>query len=53
MATTYKIGVIRGDGIGPEIITEALKVLDKVGSVCDIIFEYKEMLLGGAAIDAT
>lgn len=53
MSKTYKIGVIRGDGIGPEIVTEALKVLDKVGSVCDMNFEYKEMLLGGAAIDAT
>ncbi|MDD5549564.1 MAG: 3-isopropylmalate dehydrogenase [Sulfurovaceae bacterium] len=53
MSKKYKIGVIRGDGIGPEIITEALKVLDKVGSICNIDFEYKEMLLGGAAIDAT
>ncbi|TQV64491.1 MAG: 3-isopropylmalate dehydrogenase [Sulfurovum sp.] len=53
MAKSYKIGIIRGDGIGPEIITEALKVLDKVGTVCDIAFEYNEMLLGGFAIDAT
>ena len=27
---SYKVGVIRGDGIGPEIVAEALKVLDKV-----------------------
>ncbi len=46
-----KIGVIRGDGIGPEIVSEAIKVLDKVGSVYGHSCEYKELLLGGASID--
>jgi 3-isopropylmalate dehydrogenase len=47
----YNIAVIPGDGIGPEIITEAKKVLDKVGSAFGHIFEYEEILLGGASID--
>jgi 3-isopropylmalate dehydrogenase len=45
--------VIKGDGIGPEIVDEAIKVLDAVASVEDINFKYHEMLLGGAAIDET
>ncbi|MFI3207823.1 MAG: 3-isopropylmalate dehydrogenase [Eubacteriales bacterium] len=48
---SMKIGVIRGDGIGPEIVSEAIKVLDKVGSVYGYSCEYKELLLGGASID--
>ena len=46
-----KIGVIKGDGIGPEIVTEAIHVLDKVGSVYGHSLEYTELLLGGASID--
>ncbi len=46
-----KIGVIRGDGIGPEIVSEAVKVLDKVGSIYGYSCEYKELLLGGSSID--
>ena len=53
MAKSYKIGVIKGDGIGPEIVAEAINVLDAVGSKFDINFSYEEFLLGGAAIDAT
>jgi len=49
----YKIGVIKGDGIGPEIVDEAIKVLDAVASVEGINFDYEEFLLGGSAIDAT
>ncbi len=49
----YKIGVIKGDGIGPEIVDEAMKVLDAISAVEDINFEYSDFLLGGAAIDAT
>jgi len=52
MSRSYKIGVIKGDGIGPEIVDEAIKVLDAVASVEGISFGYKEMLLGGAAIDS-
>ena len=46
-----KIGVIKGDGIGPEIITEALKVLDRVGEVYGHTFSYTQLLMGGASID--
>jgi 3-isopropylmalate dehydrogenase len=45
------IAVIPGDGIGPEIIKEAQKVLDKVGEVYGHTFHYTELLLGGASID--
>ena len=48
-----KIAVIKGDGIGPEIVTEAIKVLDKVGEKFDHTFEYTDVLMGGCAIDAT
>ena len=46
-----RVGVIKGDGIGPEIVTEAVKVLDKVGQVYGHTFLYKELLMGGASID--
>ena len=47
------IGVIKGDGIGPEIVTEAMKVLDKVGEVYGHTFDYDQILMGGCSIDAT
>ncbi len=46
-----KIAVIRGDGIGPEIIDEAIKVLDKVGKVFGHEFHYSPVCMGGCAID--
>ena len=49
----FKIAVIKGDGIGPEIVDEAVKVLNKIGKVYNHTFEYTEALAGGAAIDAT
>ncbi len=49
----YKVGVISGDGIGPEIVSEAKKVLDAVASRRGIAFEYEEILMGGCSIDAT
>ena len=49
----YKIAVIPGDGIGPEIMNEALKVLDKIGEKYGHSFECTKVLAGGAAIDAT
>lgn len=49
----YNIAVIPGDGIGPEIIKEATKVLDKIGEVYGHSFHYTEVLMGGASIDAT
>ena len=47
-----KIAVIKGDGIGPEIVTEALKVLDKVAEKYGHNFAYTNVLMGGCAIDA-
>jgi len=49
----YNITIIKGDGIGPEIIDEAIKVLDAVASVEDIDFSYEEALMGGCAYDIT
>lgn len=49
----YKIAVIPGDGIGPEIMNEALKVLAKIGEKYGHSFECTKVLAGGAAIDAT
>lgn len=48
---TYNISLIKGDGIGPEIINEAIKVLNKVSKVCNFTLNYKEYLMGGIAID--
>ncbi len=48
----YKITVIKGDGIGPEIVNEAIKVLNKIGEKFNHKFEFTEALAGGAAIDA-
>ncbi|MCD8362875.1 MAG: 3-isopropylmalate dehydrogenase [Lachnospiraceae bacterium] len=47
----YRIGVISGDGIGPEIVREARKALDAVCVKYGHHFEYRELLLGGASID--
>lgn len=48
-----KIAVIKGDGIGPEIVSQALKVLNQVAKKYNHIFHYEEVLAGGCAIDAT
>ena len=48
-----RIGVISGDGIGPEIIAEAKKVLNKIGETCGHTFHYEDILMGGCSIDAT
>ena len=47
-----KIVTIPGDGIGPEIVREACKVLDQVGVVYGHTFDYTEILMGGCSIDA-
>ncbi|WP_321468047.1 3-isopropylmalate dehydrogenase [Halarcobacter sp.] len=49
----YDISIIKGDGIGPEIVDEAIKVLDAVSYSCGFTLEYKEYLMGGIAIDVT
>ena len=47
------LAVIKGDGIGPEVVTEAMKVLDTVGKIYGHEFDYEEILMGGCSIDAT
>ena len=47
----YRIATISGDGIGPEIVREAKKVLDKVGQKYGHKFNYEEVLMGGISID--
>ncbi len=49
----YNIAVLAGDGIGPEVVRETIKVMDKVGEKFGHEFVYDELLIGGAAIDAT
>ncbi len=53
MSKNYKIGIIKGDGIGPEIVDEAINVLDAVATKFNFDIQYEEFLLGGAAIDET
>ncbi len=48
---TYKIAVIKGDGIGPEIVDEAIKVLDAVSTNAGFNLVYEEVLMGGCAYD--
>lgn len=50
---TYKITLLKGDGIGPEIVNEAVKVLDAVSQKFGFSLEYTDALIGGSAIDAT
>ena len=47
----YNIALLRGDGIGPEIVDGACKVLQKVGNLCGHTFNFTRYLIGGAAID--
>ena len=49
----YQIAVIPGDGIGPDVVEQTLKVMDKVGEKFGHIFNYTKVLAGGCAIDAT
>jgi len=48
-----RIAVLGGDGIGPEVTTEAVRTLESVASIYGHDFEFAEALIGGAAIDAT
>lgn len=48
---TYKIAVIRGDGIGPEIVDQAILVLEKIGELYDHNFIFTDVLAGGCAYD--
>ena len=46
------VAVIKGDGIGPEVVTQAMKVLDTIGEKYGHTFEYQQILMGGCSIDA-
>ena len=48
----FNITLLPGDGIGPEVVHEAVRVLDTVASKCNHSFQYKERLMGGCSIDA-
>jgi 3-isopropylmalate dehydrogenase len=50
---TFTIAVLAGDGIGPEVVAEGIKVLDALQGRGDVRFEFRHALFGGAAIDAT
>ena len=49
----YNIALIPGDGIGPEVVAEATKVLDKVCEKYGHTFHYTSLLMGGASIDVS
>ena len=49
----YKLAVLKGDGIGPEIVDQAIQVLNKTAQAYGFSVSYDYALLGGAAIDAT
>jgi 3-isopropylmalate dehydrogenase len=51
--STYKIAVLPGDGIGPEVTAEAVRALRAVAKNSSASFEFEQALVGGAAIDAT
>lgn len=53
MTQQYRITLLPGDGIGPEIIPVAVAALKAVGKQFDLQFEFQEALVGGAAIDET
>lgn len=49
----FNIAVLKGDGVGPEVVNEAIKVLRVIEHKCNAPFKFTECLIGGAAIDAT
>jgi len=53
MTQSYRITLLPGDGIGPEIMAVAVNVLNVLGESLDLRFEFQEALIGGAAIDVT
>jgi 3-isopropylmalate dehydrogenase len=53
MSSNYRITLLPGDGIGPEILAVAVDVLKAVAVKCGLTLEFQEALIGGAAIDAT
>lgn len=53
MQSLYRIALLPGDGIGPEVVAEAVKVLKVIESVNGLTFRFQTGLIGGCAIDAT
>src|ERR1700761_951568 len=53
MSLTYKIAVLAGDGIGPEVMAEAISLLQRCAELDQFRVELNESLVGGVAIDAT
>lgn len=49
--TTFRIALLEGDGIGPEVVSSAVKVLKRVGELSGVDFVFEKALIGGAAID--
>jgi 3-isopropylmalate dehydrogenase len=49
MTTTYRIGVIPGDGTGPEVVAEGIKALRALAPVCDLAFDFTNFNVGGEA----
>jgi 3-isopropylmalate dehydrogenase len=47
----FNITLLPGDGIGPEVVSEAVRVLDVIGRKCNHTFHYQERLMGGCSID--
>ncbi|MCD8384800.1 MAG: 3-isopropylmalate dehydrogenase [Clostridiales bacterium] len=50
--SNYKIALIRGDGIGPEVVNEAIRVMEQVGARFGHSFTFEDVLMGGCATDA-
>ncbi len=50
---TYKIAVLSGDGIGPEVVKEAIKVLNTAAKIYNVNFDYQEASVGAKAIYET
>ena len=51
--TTARITVLRGDGVGPEVVDQACKVLQQAAAAMAVSFEFTQGLIGGSAIDQT
>lgn len=50
---SFKIALLPGDGIGPEVVAEAVRLIEKIGRASGVGFRFSESLFGGSAIDAT
>src|ERR1044072_3103749 len=51
LSLEFKITLLPGDGIGPEVVHEAIRVLDEIAKRCHHTVHYKERLMGGCSID--